>query len=269
MRRFHLFEFCDLRSPAILRRMSPEYLEAMWRKTRLIEAVAPQMAAILQQTGSCQLVDLCAGASGPLPGILNCLARDGISADAIMTDKFPNLDAFERARRRSNGHLTYVREPVDATRIPPEIKGMRTLFCGLHHFAPPSARAIFQDAVRQRAPIAIFEITERTWRSILGICLIPFLVLLLTPFIRPFRWSRLVLTYLVPIAPLLILWDAVVSCLRSYQPDELHRLVEALEGPSYSWEAGRLSSHAPAITYFVGYPSADPSQGTSTGTARG
>ncbi len=255
MRRLHLFEFCDLKSPEILRRMSPEYLEAMWRKTKLSEAVAPRIAMLLQQTGSDQLVDLCAGASGPLPGILNCLARDGISADVIMTDKFPNLDAFERARRRSKGRLRYVSEPVDATQIPPEIKGVRTLFCGLHHFDPTSARAIFQDAARQRAPIAVFEITERNWRSLLGICLIPFLVLVFTPFIRPFRWSRLVLTYIVPIAPLLIFWDAVVSCLRSYQPDELRRLVEALEGPPYSWEMGRLSSHAPAVTYFVGYPS--------------
>ena len=123
MRRLHLFEFCDLKSPEILRRMSPEYLEAMWRKTKLSEAVAPRIAMLLQQTGSDQLVDLCAGASGPLPGILNCLARDGISADVIMTDKFPNLDAFERARRRSKGRLRYVSEPVDATQIPPEIKG--------------------------------------------------------------------------------------------------------------------------------------------------
>jgi hypothetical protein len=254
MRRFHLFEFCDLSSPAILRKMSPEYLEAMWRKTRLTKAVAPQIAAILKQTGSCQLVDLCAGASGPLPGILNCLEREGILAEAVLTDKFPNLEAFERARLLSNGHLTYVSQPVDATKLPPEIKGVRTLFCGLHHFDPTSARAIFQDAVRQRSPIAIFEITERNWRSILGICLIPFLVWLLTPFIRPFRWSRLVLTYLLPVAPLLIFWDAVVSCLRSYQPDELHGMVDTLEGPSYAWETGRLTAHAPAITYFVGYP---------------
>jgi hypothetical protein len=257
MRRLHLFEFCDLSSPAILRNMSPEFLEAMWRKTRLTQAVAPQVASFLRQTGASQLVDLCAGASGPLAGVLNCLARDGITADAVMTDKFPNLDAFERARCCSNGHLSYVPEPVDATQIPPEIKGARTLFCGLHHFHPASARAIFQDAVRQRAPIAIFEITERTWRSLLGVCLIPFMVLLLTPFIRPFRWSRLLLTYLVPVAPLLIFWDSVVSCFRSYQPDELHRLVDALEGPAYAWETGRLSAHAPAITYFLGYPRAE------------
>ena len=189
MRRFHLFEFCDLRSPAILRNMVPEYLEMVWRKIGLSEVVAPLIARLLQQTGSHHIVDLCAGASGPLPGILNCLAREGISADATMTDKFPNLDAFERANRRSNGRLRYVSEPVDATRIPPEIKGVRTLFCGLHHFDPSSVRAIFQDATKQCAPIAIFEITERNWRALLAICQVPFVVLFFTPFIRPFRWS--------------------------------------------------------------------------------
>jgi len=75
MRRLHLFEFCDLKSPEILRRMSPEYLEAMWRKTKLSEAVAPRIAMLLQQTGSDQLVDLCAGAPGRC-GNPELLARD-------------------------------------------------------------------------------------------------------------------------------------------------------------------------------------------------
>jgi len=255
MRRLHLFEFCDLNSPAVLRNMSPDYLEAMWRKTRLSEAVAPRIAMLLQQTGSYQLVDLCAGAAGPLPGILNCLARDGISAEVIMTDKFPNLDAFERARRRSNGRLRYVSEPVDATQIPPEIKGVRTLFCGLHHFDPTSARAIFQDAARQRAPIAVFEITERNWRSLLGICLIPFLVLIFTPFIRPFSLESTP-SYLhctdCSIADLLGCSRIVPPQLptrRAAPPGGSTRRAALLMGD------GRLSSHAPAVTYFVGYPS--------------
>src|SRR5450759_4223616 len=36
-----------------------------------------------------------------------------------------------------------------------------------------------------------------------------------TPWIRPFRWSRLLWTYLIPIIPLVFLFDGVVSCHRT------------------------------------------------------
>jgi hypothetical protein len=36
-----------------------------------------------------------------------------------------------------------------------------------------------------------------------------------TPWIRPFRWSRLLWTYVVPIIPAVLLFDGIVSCLRT------------------------------------------------------
>jgi len=42
------------------------------------------------------------------------------------------------------------------------LKACARCFAGYHHFDPTSARAIFQDAARQRAPIAVFEITSET-----------------------------------------------------------------------------------------------------------
>ena len=55
--------------------------------------------------------------------------------------------------------------------------------------------------------------------------LTPFAVWLMTPFMRPFRWSRLLLTYPLPLVPLTCLWDGIVSQLRAYTADELVELV--------------------------------------------
>jgi hypothetical protein len=52
----------------------------------------------------------------------------------------------------------------------------------------------------------------------------PLLVLFATPFIRPFRWRRLLWTYLLPAVPLTCWWDGVVSQLRAYTVPELERL---------------------------------------------
>ena len=79
-----------------------------------------------------------------------------------------------------------------------------------------------------------------------------------TPMIRPFRWSRLLCTYVVPIIPLVLLFDGVVSCLRTYRPQELREMIKKLAGIEYQWEIGehsRASGRAP-ITYLIGYPQA-------------
>ena len=76
-----------------------------------------------------------------------------------------------------------------------------------------------------------------------------------TPLIRPFRWSRLLWTYLIPIIPLVLLFDGVVSCLRTYRPQELREIVENLTAIAYQWEMGEHSgaSGKLAITYLIGH----------------
>jgi hypothetical protein len=67
-------------------------------------------------------------------------------------------------------------------------------------------------------------------------------------------------TYLVPIIPLVLLFDGVVSCLRTYRPQELRELIEKLTAAEYQWESGEYSraiGEAP-ITYLIGYPRACP-----------
>lgn len=86
--------------------------------------------------------------------------------------------------------------------------------------------------------------------------LVPVMVLLTTPFIRPFRWSRLLWTYLIPVVPLTSLFDGLVSCMRTYSVQELHELIEGLDAKHYEWEIGELKSAAGPIpiTYLIGVP---------------
>src|SRR5439155_21664731 len=121
-------------------------------------------------------------------------------------------------------------EAVDATSGPPALSGFRTLFSSFHHFRPEEARRILADAVRQRQGIGVFEATQRSAPAMLAMLLTPLFVLLATPFIRPFRLSRLFWTYLLPVVPIVALFDGVVSCLRTYTPTELRALVAEVPG---------------------------------------
>ena len=90
---------------------------------------------------------------------------------------------------------------VDAASVPECLSGFRTIFSSFHHFPDAVARDVLGDAVRCGDGFAMAEVTSRTLRAFATILLMPVFVWILTPRMRPFRWSRLLLTYLVPSDP--------------------------------------------------------------------
>jgi hypothetical protein len=85
------------------------------------------------------------------------------------------------------------------------------------------------------------------------------MALFYTPWIRPFRWSRLLWAYVIPLIPLVLLFDGVVSCLRSYPPHELQALVGKLTNAEYQWQIGKFTegNFKMPITYLIGWPKRD------------
>ena len=73
-----------------------------------------------------------------------------------------------------------------------------------------SPQAILQDAVTQKQGIAIFEQTHRHPLALLLMLVLPFIAWPATPFIRAFRWRRLLFTYLLPIIPAVLCFDGLV-----------------------------------------------------------
>ena len=114
--------------------------------------------------------------------------------------------------------MSWVTEPVDATTVPRTLPGVRTMFSAFHHFRPAEAKAILRNAFEGDRTICIFEGGSGTLPGLATMVLVPLSVLALMPLVRPFRWSYVLLTYLLPVIPLTILWDGVVSMLRVYSP---------------------------------------------------
>jgi hypothetical protein len=81
----------------------------------------------------------------------------------------------------------------------------------------------------------------------------PLSVLLTTPFIRPFKIGRIIFTYLIPIVPLFVLWDGIVSSLRTYSVEEMKDLVKDLHNSeTYNWQIHRVKSGPGVILYLLG-----------------
>lgn len=242
--------------PKSLRNGVTDGLQSVFRIGKIYDPIASRLARAIKASGAHRLVDLCSGAGGPWMSLHRSLARqnDGDHVEICLTDKYPNLSAFQGARETSGGAISYCAESIDATKVPARLAGFRVMFTSFHHFAPDQAVAILQSAVNDRQGIAIFEAARRRPLTILLTFLMPLGALLAIPFVRPFRLSRLIWTYLIPVVPFILWFDGILSCLRAYSPAELAQLISRLQANDYKWEIGEVTGRLAPVTYMLGYP---------------
>jgi len=203
MRRVHLFELEDLPwFPQAIRDLATDYLEFLEKRFALHEPIVPLLRDALEKSHATQVVDLCSGGGGPVLRAYEALLAEGISVPFTLTDKYPNLPAFCGLSELHSGGILYVADSVDATTVPQDMEGLRTMFNAFHHFAPESARCVLKCAVEAGQPIGIFEIPERSPLTMFPLLFTPIFVAVATPFIRPFWWRRLLWTYLIRLVPL-------------------------------------------------------------------
>lgn len=263
MKRLHLFELEDQSwFPDQLRSLVTDLLQYELTTWEVYSPIVSEIKQVMQKMNSNKIIDLCAGGGGQMLSIQKMLTQEDYPVSITLTDKYPNIEAFERTQKVSNNQIGFIAESVDVTNVNADITGFRTLFSSFHHFRPEQAKKILQDAVDKKAAIGVFEFTERTTKNIIqSIILVPFLVLFLTPFVRPFKWSRLFWTYVIPLAPFIVTWDAFVSYLRTYSPEELKEMTSEIktEG-NYSWKIGVAKSSILSgkvdnnIIYLIGQP---------------
>lgn len=256
MKRRHLVELEDLPWwPRLFRDATTDYLVAALRHAKVYDGLVPRLAASIRRSGADQIIDLCSGGGGPWPDLLPALRKAGVDVPICLTDKYPNAAALGRVTATTRG-IQFEAESVSATDVPARLTGFRTVFTAFHHFRPPDARDILAAAVRDRQGIAIAEASSRSWAALAMQAIVPLAVLVLTPTIRPFRWSRLFWTYLVPVLPIAILFDGVVSTLRVYTPEEMLAMGREVSGDAYDWEAGveRPAGSPIPIPYLIGVP---------------
>ena len=241
--------------PRPLRDALTAFLQVAAERLRSFDDATPVLADVLARHRETRLVDLCSGGGGALVALLDDLPQP---VAATLTDLYPNEVAFAHAERRAPGRVTGRRTSVDATRVPTELAGVRTLFNALHHFRPADAQRILKDAVERRQPICAFEIVERRPLTMLTIFFVPVAVLATAPLQPGFNAFRFVFTYLVPLIPFFTWWDGMCSCLRAYSKDELLALTQPLENEGYRFRVEQSRGVFLRVTSLIGEPVVQP-----------
>jgi len=253
MGRIHLFEFEDQKwFPAILRNFVTDFLQFISSKSGIYKPVVPLIENVLLEAETDTIIDLGSGGGGAIIGINKELLIKMPQLKIILTDYYPNLPAFRQAKKTAS-NIEFISSPVDASDVSPELKGLRTLFLVFHHFKPDLAVQVIQNAIDTQSPIAIFESQERNFLNFFGVIFSPLTVLYVTPFIRPFSIKRLIFTYLIPIVPLVVLWDGMVSVMRTNSVKEMKALLSKVNGKEkYDWKIDKINSGLMRILFLTG-----------------
>ena len=253
MGRIHLFEFEDQKwFPVFLRNYGTDFLQFLSNKMKLYKPIIPILEKALHKSNTNQIIDLGSGGGGGLLWLNSELKKSLPDLKITLTDYYPNVPAFRYTKRQAN-NFEYIETSIDARKVPQGLSGLRTQFLSLHHFKSNDAKQILQNAVDSGNSIAIFEAQERSIPSFLGMFFSPLTVIFTTPFIRPFKIGRIVFTYLIPIVPLFVWWDGMVSSLRTYSIKEMQALVDKLDNKDqFDWEINRIKSGPGVILYLLG-----------------
>jgi hypothetical protein len=238
MKRFHLIELHEQRwMPAWLRRGFVETLGAVFKLTGVYRNVAPIYARWIKESGGREVLDLASGAAGPTEDLLLGLCKAGIEPPAFcLSDIFPMKEDFRLAALANPHHISCIEEPIDALSVPPPYgRDLRQMVSAFHHFPPEQARMILRDAIERSRGICILEPFERNPRH-LALALLGIFPALIAPLLaRRWRLSHFIASWIIPIIPLMLVFDGIVSVLRIYTRDEIDEMIAAAGGESFRW----------------------------------
>jgi hypothetical protein len=234
----HLFEFQDHpHIPSFLRSTLLDVLEFCNGPVRdYYGEVCAAIVAEAKIRGSRQVVELGAG-SAPLT---QRLAREPAAQQltCVACDLFPDVENYRELEARDPGRVRAMTEPVDFTQ--PRVWEPDTLLvlCATFHHIPPELRRQTLAAITQSAQgVMIFEPIQNNPLSMLFV-----LTSIFSAIASPLWWRRpgvlrrVLWCWVVPVVPLMFVWDGLVSCVRQWKPqrwrDELAHLLPPDRVPS-------------------------------------
>ncbi|MCP4663635.1 MAG: hypothetical protein GY856_50260, partial [bacterium] len=150
MRRHHLIELHEQRwFPSQWRKMFQEGLGRCLPLMGGYRNLAAPLSRFLHRTGASAVLDLCSGSAEPIVHLRESLGEplaEPENLKVFISDLYPNLREFKKAKERYPDAIEYFPQPVNALNPPAQAPRVRTILSALHHFRPDDVRAILRDA---------------------------------------------------------------------------------------------------------------------------
>ena len=117
------------------------------------------------------------------------------------------------------------------------------LINSLHKLNPDQVKDLFEKVAKSGNSIVAVEGNNDNWWQAIGMTIfVPLTVLMTGFFVKPFRWTRILFTYLIPILLVVIPIDGILALFKLYSPKDLEKITSGLENKAYKWESGKLDN---------------------------
>lgn len=230
--------------PAFLRTFQMQFIGWVVYHFHIYKGLIPHIQNLSSLANSRHIYDLCSGTGDPVLYIMKHAAFE----EAVLTDKFPQQVHLPNGTR-------YDERSIDALQVDLPPKSILTMFNAFHHFDEVEQFRFLQRLVDHKQAFCLVEILQPTPWDVIKIAFTTTIgQLILAPFIRPFSWTRLLFTYLLPINLVTVTYDGIVSVLKSGSVSYYRAMIQNLVDEHFHLEVSSLrSSWGSRLVVLSGY----------------
>ena len=187
-----------------------------------------------------EVLEVCSGGGGPIDTILTSAKKEknGLLPIITLSDLNPDFHAFQKIQNKHPDHIKYINTPVDATETDGLNAELISLCSSFHHLPPALAKKVLNNAYKNSNGIFIREVLSRNPLNALS-SLFNLLPLMLAPFFAGrISFFKILISTIIPIIPLMIIFDGIVSVFRTYTTDEIFQLMPNEMQKNWHWVEG-------------------------------
>lgn len=194
--------------PPLLRQMQTEYIGWMVRFFRVYRRIPALSREYLPAKFLQKWQDTGSGSGGPIAALAGSPEWQSIAI--TLSDLYPQ----EACKLPPN--CRYEPKPTDALHLKLETPHTISFFNAFHHFTLQEQSNIISSQLKAGHAVFVAEILQPNLLSFLRILLATTIgQVLFCPLVTPFRWKRILFTWLLPVNLLTVTWDGLVSVLKS------------------------------------------------------
>jgi len=227
-----LFEFGDLKEmPSLYHLYLRRYLVFFYKVFGYYKLWVPAFSDFLEETKAEKIMECCSGAGEALELLESQLDSTQFnSVHYLLSDIQPRFEFVSKFNLEKEGRFHYIAESVDVTQLKVDLDCPKVFINSFHHFSQPQVENIFKSVLGNGNEILILEYVRNSLLGYLSMLMGPIVVLLTLPFVvKPKHFPIMALfTYLVPLFPLMVLWDGMVSCMHEYNAKQLRGIATGL-----------------------------------------
>jgi len=192
---------------------------------------AKQTEAFLKRVKAKSVIEYGSGSGEPLLRTVSKIKSPALkSLNYTMSDLRPLPEFVDKVNNHLPENFSYIKEPVDASTHRPQ-KGQAVVFINsFHHLPPETAKRVIKNNLENGNEMLILEYVRNSFLAHVSMVFGPLIVMLTVPFVVKLKHLPIAIlfTYLIPIFPLMLLWDGLVSGLSAYNEKFFRNAIEDL-----------------------------------------